>query len=51
MTLVDTTSYSLDKEIRVTLKYRFTEGQYTLYKSYIVAVDKDTKKVVGFSQY
>lgn len=51
MTLVDTTSYSLDKEIRVTLKYRFTEGQYTSYKSYIVAVDKDTKKVVGLDSY
>ena len=51
MTLVDTSSYSLDKEVRVTLKYRFTEGQFTSYKTYVIAVDKDTNKVVGFSQY
>lgn len=51
MTLVDTSSYSLDKEVRVTLEYRFTEGPNTSYKTYVIAIDKDTNKVVGFSQY
>lgn len=51
MTLVDTSSYSLDKEVRVTLKYRFTEGPNTSYSTYVLAIDKDTKEVVGFSQY
>ena len=51
MTLVDTSSYSLDKEVRVTLQYRFTEGPNTSYKTYVIAIDKDTNKVVGFSQY
>ena len=51
MTLVDTTSYSLDGEIRVTLKYRFTEGPNTSYSTYVIAIDKNTKEVVGFSQY
>lgn len=51
MTLVNTTSYSLDKEVRVTLKYRFTEGPNTSYSTYVIAIDKDTKEVVGFSQY
>ena len=51
MTLVDTSSYSLDKEVRVTLKYRFTEGPNTSYVTYTIAIDKDTEKVVGFSQY
>lgn len=51
MTLVDTSSYSLDKEVRVTLEYRFTEGPNNSYKTYVIAIDKDTNKVVGFSQY
>ena len=51
MTLVDTSSYSLDKEVRVTLEYRFTEGPNTSYKTYVIAIDKDTNKVVGISQY
>lgn len=51
MTLVDTSSYTLDKEVRVTLKYRFTEGPNTSYSTYTVAIDKDTKKVVGFNYY
>ena len=51
MTLVDTSSYSLDKEVRVTLEYRFTEGPNTSYKTYVIAIDKNTNKVVGFSQY
>ena len=51
MTLVDTSSYSLDQEVRVTLKYRFTEGPNTSYSTYVLAIDKDTKEVVGFSQY
>lgn len=51
MTLIDTSSYSLDKEVRVTLKYRFTEGPNTSYVTYTIAVDKDTEKVVGFNQY
>lgn len=51
MTLVDTSSYSLDQEVRVTLKYRFTEGPNTSYSTYVFAIDKDTKEVVGFSQY
>ena len=49
MTLVDTSSYSLDQEVRVTLKYRFTEGPNTSYSTYVLAIDKDTKEVVGFS--
>ncbi|MBR2588667.1 MAG: hypothetical protein IKD77_05655 [Bacilli bacterium] len=51
MTLVDTKSYTLDKEVRVTLKYRFTEGPNTSYITYNVIVDKDTKQVVGLNQY
>lgn len=51
MTLVDTSSYSLDKEVRVTLKYRFTEGPNTSYQTYVIAIDKDTNKVVGFNKY
>lgn len=51
MTLVDTSSYSLDKEVRVTLKYRFTDGPNTSYKTYIIAIDKDTKQVVGMNNY
>lgn len=51
MTLVDTNSYSLDKEVRVTLKYRFTEGPNTSYVTYTVVIDKDTKKVVGINHY
>lgn len=51
MTLVDTSSYSLDKEVRVTLEYRFTEGPNTSYKTYVIAIYKNTNKVVGFSQY
>lgn len=49
MKLVDTSSYSLDQEVRVTLKYRFTEGPNTSYSTYVLAIDKDTKEVVGFS--
>ena len=51
MTLVDTSSYSLDQEVRVTLKYRFKEGLNTSYSTYVFAIDKDTKEVVGFNQY
>lgn len=51
MTLVDTSSYSLDKEVRVTLKYRFTEGPNISYINYTIAVDKDTNTVVGIEQY
>ena len=51
MTLVDTSSYSIDKEVRVTLKYRFTEGINTSYSTYVIAIDKDTKQVVGFNHY
>lgn len=51
MTLVDTTSYSLDEEVRVTLKYRFTEGPNTSYSTYVVAIDKNTKEIFSFSQY
>ena len=51
MKLVDASSYSLDQEVRVTLKYRFTEGPNTSYSTYVLAIDKDTKEVVGFSQY
>jgi len=51
MTLINTSSYSLDKEVRVTLEYRFTEGPMTSYKTYVVAIDKDTQKVVGYSNY
>lgn len=51
MKLVDASSYSLDQEVRVTLKYRFTEGTNTSYSTYVLAIDKDTKEVVGFSQY
>ena len=51
MTLVDTSSYSMDKEVRVTLKYRFTEGINTSYSTYVIAIDKDTKQVVGFNHY
>lgn len=51
MTLVDTSSYSLDQEVRVTLKYRFTEGPNTSYSTYVFAIDKETKEVVGFNQY
>lgn len=51
MTLVDTSSYSLDQEVRVTLKYRFKEGPNTSYSTYVFAIDKDTKEVVGFNQY
>lgn len=50
MVLIDTSSYSLDKEIRVRLRYRFVEGPNTSYITYIIAVDKDSKEVVGFSQ-
>ena len=49
MKLVDASSYSLDQEVRVTLKYRFTEGPNTSYSTYVLAIDKDTKEVVGFS--
>ena len=51
MTLVDTTSRTLDKEVRVTLEYRFTEGPNTSYLTYTVVIDKDTKEVVGVTQY
>ena len=51
MTLVNTSSYTLDKEVRVTLKYRFTEGPNTSYLTYIIAIDKDTKKVVAINHY
>ena len=51
MTLVDTSSYSIDKEVRVTLKYRFTEDINTSYSTYVIAIDKDTKQVVGFNHY
>ncbi len=51
MTLVNTTSYSLDAEVRVTLKYRITEGPNTSYSNYVIAIDKDTKEIVGFSSY
>ena len=51
MTLVDTSSYSLDKEVRVTLKYRFTEGPNISYSTYTLVIDKDTKQVIGFNKY
>lgn len=51
MTLVNTSSYTLDKEVRVTLKYRFKEGPNTSYLTYIIAIDKDTKKVVAINHY
>lgn len=51
MTLVDTKSYSLDKEVRVTLKYRFTDGPNTSYTTYTIAIDKGTKEIVGCSHY
>lgn len=51
MTLVNTSSYTLDKEVRVTLKYRFIEGPNTSYLTYIIAIDKDTKKVVAINHY
>lgn len=50
MTLVNTTSYSLDREVRVTLEYRFTEGPNISYLTYVIAIDKETKEVVGLSQ-
>lgn len=50
MILVDTSSYSLDKEIRVTLKYRFTEGPNISYLTYLVIIDKDTEQVIGLSK-
>ena len=51
MTLVNTSSYTLDKEVHVTLKYRFTEGPNTSYSTYTVVIDKDTKNVVGLDHY
>lgn len=51
MTLVNTSSYSLDKEVRVTLKYRFTDGPNTSYTTYTIAIDKDTKEIVGINHY
>lgn len=50
MTLVDTSSYAIDKEVRVILEYRFTEGPNISYITYTVAIDKDTEKVIGFSK-